>query len=156
MGTMRNKTLIPGVLALLLALGFAGTAAASKGAKAAKKKAGEEGAWTVKVTPDAASAAKGEKEFDDTLELHKGKFRSSACEPFGFGETTYRVEESNWMADGTSLKEGRNHWHGDVDGDTVNGQMTWTKPDGSVLNYTFTGTRTAPQPQTKGSKKPGK
>jgi hypothetical protein len=150
---LRNKSLTPGVLVLVLALGFAGTAAAAKGAK---KNAGEEGTWTVKVTPDAASAAKGEKEFDDTLVLHKGKFRSSACEAYGFGEAAYRVEGNHWMADGASPKEGRNHWHGELTGGTVDGEMTWTKLDGSVLNYTFTGSRAPAQPQTKGSKKSAK
>jgi hypothetical protein len=143
----RNKFFAPGVLVLALVLGSAGPAFA------AKAKPGEQGNWKVKVTPDAASAAKGEKEFDDTLVLSKGKFRSTACEPFGFGESPYRLEGNNWLTDGLSKKEGKNHWHGEIAGDSVTGQMTWTKPDGSVMNYTFTGTRAPAQSQTKSGKK---
>jgi hypothetical protein len=143
---MGNKPLVAGVLIFALALAGAGSARA---AKSKKPKVTEEGTWTVKVTPDAPSAAKGEKEFDDTLILHKGKFRSTACEAHGFGEASYRTEENHWMADVASLSEGKNHWHGELTGETVDGQLTWTKPDGTVLNYTFTGTRTGDAPKTK-------
>ena len=142
---MRNGLFAFGLLILVLAVASPGAAIAARG------KAGEEGTWKVKVTPDAASAAKGEKEFDDTLVLRKGKFRSTACEAHGFGEASYRVEGSHWMSDAGSRKEGRNHWHGEVTGDSVEGQMTWTRADGSVLNYTFTGSRAGGQPQTRKS-----
>jgi len=146
---MRNGLFAFGLLILVLAVASPGAALAARG------KAGEEGTWKVKVTPDAASAAKGEKEFDDTLVLRKGKFRSTACEAHGFGEAPYRVEGSHWMSDAGSRKEGRNHWHGEVTGDSVEGQMTWTRADGSVLNYTFTGSRAGEQPQTRQTRKSG-
>jgi len=144
---MRIRSFACGVLVLILMAALAGAA------HAGKAKAGEEGTWKVKVSPDADAAAKGEKEFDDTLILHKGKFRSTACDAFGFGEAPYRVEESHWMSDPESKKEGKNHWHGEVAGDSVTGQLTWTKTDGSVLNYTFTGTRASEQAQTRESGK---
>ena len=147
---MRSRSLACGVLVLVLTAALAGAAPGGKG------KAGEQGTWKVTVTPDAAAAAKEEKEFDDTLILHKGKFRSTACDAYGFGEAPYRVEGSHWMSDAESKKEGKNHWHGEVEGDTVTGQLTWTKTDGSVMNYTFTGTRAGEQAQTRESKEPKK
>lgn len=143
---MRNRLFQFGLLVLVLAVAFSGPALAAK-----KKKVDMEGTWNVKVTPDAATAASGEKEFDDSLVLHKGKFRSSAGEPKGFEQASYRLEENHWMADATSREEGRRHWHGEVTGDSVEGQMTWTRPNGAVLNYTFTGSRVAKQPQNRKS-----
>ena len=139
---MRNGLFAFGLLILALAVASQGAALAARG------KAGEEGTWNVKVVPDAATAAKGEKEFDGTLVLRKGKFRSTACEPQGFREAPYRVEGSHWMSDAASPTEGRKHWHGEVTGDSVKGQMTWTRANGAVLNYTFTGVRAGEGPQT--------
>ena len=147
---MRHKTLAAGIAVLALAVLSAGAPLSAKG------KGAEEGTWKVTVTPDTASAAKGEKEFEDTLVLHKGKFRSTACAAYGFREASYRTEGNNWMSDVFSDKQGKNHWHGLVDGDSVSGQLTWTKADGSVMNYTFTGKRTGSGPPAKTTKKPGK
>ncbi len=152
---MRRRFMVLSVLALALAVTAPGMALAAKAAKPPKpKKVSPEGTWNVKVTPDSAAAAKGEKEFDDTLILHHGKFRSTACDAHGFAEAPYRVDGSHWLTDAVSRTEGKNHWHGEVSGDSVSGQMTWTKSDGSVLNYTFTGLRSGEQPQTREGGKP--
>jgi len=143
---MRKGLFHFGLLVLVLAVAFPVASHAAR-----KKKVDVEGTWNVKVTPDAATEAAGEKEFDDTLVLRKGKFRSTACEPQGFKETRYRLEENHWMSDTKSPEEGRKHWHGEVTGDSVEGQMTWTRPNGAVLNYTFTGSRAGKQPQTRKS-----
>ena len=142
----------------LLALGFLITAlalAAPGAVLAGKSKAGEEGTWKVKATPDAASAAKGGQEFEDTLNLRKGKFLSAAGAAEGFVEAPYRVEANHWMSDAVSRKEGTKHWHGEVTGDSVEGQITWIRSDGAVLNYTFTGTRTGEPSQTRPAPKTG-
>lgn len=146
---MRNRLFVPGVLILAVAVTLASTAATAKG------KSGAEGVWNVKITPDANASAKGEKESDDSLILKSGKFHSTGCDPFGFGPAPYRTEDNHFMADTQSPKEGRIHWHGEVAGDSVSGQMTWTKPDGSVLNYTFTGARSADAAQAKPAKDKG-
>jgi hypothetical protein len=130
------------VLASFLCLAAAG------GKKATGKPAGpgpEEGTWKVIVTPDSEAATRGEKEFDDTLILHKGKFKSAACAPYGFDTASYTIAEGAWKADARSPKEGTSHWHGEVTGDSVSGKMTWTKSDGTVLNYSFRGARSGQQ-----------
>jgi len=138
---MRNRFVALGALLLALVLVSTGVLAKS-GAMP------EKGVWKVTVTPDADATAKGEKVFDDILTLKSGKFNSTACEPYGFGSISYKMEGAIWMADGTSKTEGKNHWHGEVDGDHLTGRMTWTKADGTVFNYTFEGHRAGEQTQT--------
>jgi hypothetical protein len=145
---MRNRILALAVVILVLAAGAAAPPIFSK------DKSGAEGVWKVKVTPDADAAAKGEKESDDTLVLKGGKFHSTGCDPYGFGPAAYRTEGNHFLADAESKKEGKIHWHGEVSGDSVNGQMTWTKSDGSVVNYTFSGTRSGEPPAAGTAKKP--
>jgi hypothetical protein len=101
----------------------------------------EAGSWLVKVTPDPDAAGKGEKEIDDTLWLKNGKFHSPACDSFGFQPAPYRLAGGTWIADTESKNNGAIHWHGETSGDTVSGRMIWTKPDGSVLNFSFSGFR---------------
>ena len=154
------------VLLLALALVPAWSEAGGKPKTAAKPKAAappktaprppEEGSWKVTVVPDAEAAAKGEREFDDTLILGKGKFKSTACAPYGFGEVPYRTEAGTIMAEMSSPKEGANHWHAEVSGDNISGKMTWTKSDGTVLHYSFSGARAGKQgPQTQKSQRRG-
>src|SRR5574341_1015822 len=135
---MRNWLAVLGVL--LVALILVSTQAQAKSAASAEK-----GTWEVKVMPDDEASAKGEKESDDTLTFMKGKFHSTGCDPYGFGPAAYKMDGNTWMSDTESKTDGRLHWHGEVSGDTINGRMTWTKPDGTVLNYTFEGHRAGAQ-----------
>ena len=105
----------------------------------------ESGTWRVTVVPESSAAARGEKEFDDSLVLSKGKFKSTACVPYGFGTAAYTVLAGTWLADVESQKEGKTHWHAEVSGDSISGKMTWTKPDGTALNYSFSGARAGGQ-----------
>ena len=121
-----------------------GKSSGKAGAKPAAAPA-EAGTWKVAVVPESDAAAKGEKEFDDTLVLSRGKFTSTACVPYGFGTVAYRVEAGTWMADMESQKEGKTHWHAEVSGDSISGKLIWAKPDGTVLKYAFSGTRAGGQ-----------
>ncbi|OLC54115.1 MAG: hypothetical protein AUH92_04680 [Acidobacteria bacterium 13_1_40CM_4_69_4] len=111
----------------------------------------EQGTWKVKVTPDAEAAAKGEKQTEDTLMIQQGIFRSTAWDPFGFPPVPYTLQGTTFTADPVSRQAGRIHWSGIVSGDTVAGRMVWTKKDGSVFSYTFSGAR-APQQKAKKQK----
>jgi len=53
--------------------------------------------------------------------------------------------------DTESRKNGKIRWTGLITGDSIAGRMIWTMKDGSVLNYTFSGTR-APVENTKKKK----
>src|SRR5882672_7795806 len=100
---MRNWFAVSAVL--LMALVLVGTVASAK-----SNASPEKGTWKVRVMPGAEAAAKGEKEFDDTLILKGGNFRSTACEPYGFGSASYKMDGNTWMSDMESKKEGKNHW----------------------------------------------
>ena len=47
--------------------------------------------WRVTVTPDAKTAAKGEKAFNDTLIFNAGKMTATACSAYGFKPSNYRT-----------------------------------------------------------------
>ena len=39
-------------------------------------------------------------------------------------------------------------WTGEIAGDTMNGVLVWTKPDTTILQYTFEGRKAAAVPST--------
>jgi len=119
----------------------------------AKKRKGpvEYGTWNVRVTPDGDAVAKGEKAAKDTLVLQQGVFRSENWYLYGFTSAGYTIHGSDFSVDTESRKNGKIRWTGLITGDSIAGRMIWTMKDGSVLNYTFSGTR-APVENTKKKK----
>lgn len=101
--------------------------------------------WRVVVTPDDEARSAGEKEFKDVLVFKGLKFTSEACTPYGFGPVEYKEETApgglaaSFTAEPVSEKEGKAHWHGTITAGQMTGEMTWTKKDGTVLNYEFKG-----------------
>lgn len=99
--------------------------------------------WKIKVVPDAVSAEKGEKEFEDELVFAEGKVTLTACVSYGFEASVYRVEIKDgvprWKTEQVSDREGTARWMGKIDGDIVTGKLRWTKKDGTELKYTFAG-----------------
>ncbi len=119
----------------------------------AKKKKGpiEYGTWNVRVTPDADAAAQGEKAAKDTLNLQQGVFRSESWYLYGFTSAGYTIHGKDFSVDTVSGQNGKMHWSGMINGDSIAGRMAWTKKDGTVLTYTFSGTR-APEEAAKKKK----
>jgi len=111
----------------------------------AKKRKGpiEYGTWNVRITPDSDAAAKGEKASTDKLILQQGVFRSETWYLYGFTSAGYTIHDKDFSVDTESRKNGKMHWSGLVDGDSIAGRLVWTTKDGSVLTYTFSGTRAA-------------
>ncbi|MGH7214568.1 MAG: hypothetical protein ACREIT_07385 [Tepidisphaeraceae bacterium] len=102
------------------------------------------GQWKVKVIPDADAHKAGKKDFDDTLIFKGNTFESEACRPHGFKPVEYEADTRGvstvpFSAKPKSEKEGTAHWQGVVTGNDIKGELEWTKPDGSVLRYTFQG-----------------
>ena len=155
---MGNRLARASILLLILGAGLSGALAATakkavkptkptKPAKVAKPAPTEVGVWKVRLIPDPDAAARGEKESDDTLVLRRGLFHSTGCDAFGFPATPYKADGDLFVCDALSPKDGKLHWHGEVSGADVSGQMVWTKPDGVVLRYRFEGRRSdAPAP----------
>ena len=101
--------------------------------------------WKVTVTPEDGSA--GEKEFQTVLEFKGGKFTSSECAKVGYKPVEYKEEMSpgglaaSFTAEPVSEKDGKAKWHGNVTAGEMRGEMTLTKKDGTVVEYTIKGER---------------
>jgi hypothetical protein len=107
---------------------------------------GVEGKYKVKIEPDEDARKAGEKDYDDTLTITPSKFSSEAGKNKGFGETTYdedsrRFGPATFTAEAKSDKEGTAKWTGTVTATEIQGEMTWTKKDGSTVHYTYKGSK---------------
>ncbi len=84
---------------------------------------------------------KGDK---DTLIFKDGKFRSTACDAYGFTEATYttisRDGATVFEATAESPREGTMKWTGTVKDGTIEGSAVWMKKGQAATNYTFKGT----------------
>jgi hypothetical protein len=76
---------------------------------------------------------KGKKSGDkDDLIFKDGKFVSTACQKFGFGEAPYTFAKGEGnttfeaLADGG--KEGTMKWKGAIKGDSLTATVVWSKP----------------------------
>ena len=80
----------------------------------------------------------------DTFTFKDGKFRSTACDAYGFTATEYTVTSKDGVttfeATAQSPKEGTMKWKGTVKDGTVEGSAVWTKMGQADMNYTFKGT----------------
>ena len=100
--------------------------------------------WTVKVSPDKAATAKGEKEFNDTLVFAANKVSMTECTTKGYKPSSYTVRKSGadgwkFTTDQVSETDGKTVWNADIQGTTIKGTVVCTKKDGTILNYTFDG-----------------
>ncbi len=105
-----------------------------------------DGKWVLTVTPDDDARTAGEKEFKDNIEFKGGQFTSEALKKHGFDPGPY--DENTRPGIGgfdavlkSKTEEGKAKWHGLVTANEMTGDMVWTKKDGTVLNFTFKGTR---------------
>jgi hypothetical protein len=100
--------------------------------------------WTVTVTPDDDARGNGARPFDDTLIFKGGKFTSETLkakgfDPIDFDSDTRRGPLAAFTANTKSDKDGTAKWTGTTTGSQISGDLVWTKADGTVLNYSFTG-----------------
>ena len=79
----------------------------------------------------------------DQLVFKDGKFRSTACDAYGFTETSYTPAVSDvdtrFEAVATSPKEGTMTWKGTVKGDRLEATADWVKKGQADMHYTFSG-----------------
>jgi hypothetical protein len=103
-----------------------------------------EGKWKVKVDPDDDARKTGEKSYDDTLVFTASQFYSEAGKKKGFNPVDYdadtaRFGPAQFSAEAKSDSDGKIKWTGRVDATQMEGEMTWTKKDGTEVHYTFKG-----------------
>jgi hypothetical protein len=101
--------------------------------------------WKLEVEPDKMAKLAGEKDFKETLTFADGNVSLSAPK-VGFEPSDYSVTkagEKDWTfkAERSSAGEGSSVWTGTVHGDDLRGKLIWTKNDGTVLTYTFKGSK---------------
>ena len=124
---MRSKTILTTAFALCLLTGVA-TAGSLDGKT-----------FTVMIDDPTV-----EEPYEDTLIFEDGKFRSVACDEYGFDWAPYTTQP---MAGGIvrfevtaeSEEEGTNHWVGKVANDGIKGEFTWTKEGQEPIEYSFEG-----------------
>jgi len=95
---------------------------------------------TFDVTLTEKGKVTGDK---DKLIFAGKKFESTLCTAKGFPKSDYTIHESNGLTTFTlkavSEKEGTMSWIGTLKGDTLSGTATLTKPDKTVVTYSFKG-----------------
>ena len=121
----------------------------------------ENSRWTVKVVPDKAAMAKGEKEYSDTLVFSQNKVSMTEATNKGYKPSNYTVTKSGTgfkvTADQGSDMDGKVALNADIAGQNIKGTLVCTKKDGTILNYTFDGRQDAAAEATdkkKDEKKP--
>jgi hypothetical protein len=101
------------------------------------------GAWTVSVTADDPTQGNN---FDDVLTFKGDQFVSDAMSKRGFATTQYNewttpMGAASFDAKPHSDAQGDAAWHGDVAGDQLTGTLIWTKKDGTVVHFSYSGSK---------------
>jgi len=82
-----------------------------------------------------------EKGNPDEFIFKEGKFRSIACNPYGFGDAPYTASANEDMmtfeAETHSPTDGVMQWKGTVTGEKIEGTATWLKPGAAPVEYWF-------------------
>lgn len=105
-----------------------------------------EGRWNIKVTPDEEARQARQREFDDVLTFKALQFTSDHLKKIGFASAQYdedsrRNGPATFTVTLTSDKQGAVKWSGMSTGQDIKGTLVWTQKDGTILNFTFQGTR---------------
>lgn len=99
----------------------------------------------IKVKPDSAAKASGERSFKDRLVFLNGKMSAEERARFGFAATEYETIEasggSSFSATQNSDSQGTMVWGGNLLGRKIQGTVIWRKKDGRTFTYTFKGVR---------------
>lgn len=106
------------------------------------------GKWKVVITP-ADDSAGNEKEFKDTIEFKGDQFTAEAFnKAHKFKATKYegdtrRGPTATFTAEAKDQKDadGAAKWTGYTTGSEIQGELVWTKADGTEVRYTFKGSK---------------
>jgi hypothetical protein len=77
----------------------------------------------------------------DTLTFRDGRFRSSACDAYGFGTAAYvtAADAKKFTVETESKREGRIRWQGSLTKEGVEGLFVWSKQGQAPIEYWFKG-----------------
>lgn len=104
------------------------------------------GTWKIKISPDEDARKAGEKkDIEDKITLKGNQFVSEhwkkdyKFEACAYEEDTRKYQIAQFSAKPLSKTNGKMVWTGTVAANTMKGEITWTKADGTELKYTFEG-----------------
>jgi len=103
--------------------------------------------WKIEVEPDGMAKDKGEKQFKETLTFADGNVSLSApkvgfeASPYSITKSAENQKDLNFKAERSSTGEGNSILTGMVHENNVKGKLIWTKNDGTVLTYSFSGNK---------------
>ena len=102
--------------------------------------------WNVKAMPDPQASNDGGRPFDDVLSFKNGTFTSQMLSRKGFkpgqyDEDTRRFGPATFSANLSSDSGESAKWTGTVAATSITGDLVWTKKDGTVLNFSYSGQR---------------
>jgi hypothetical protein len=130
---MKRRRLLVGLTLVLAPMLFARTPA--------RAEAGSLDGRTFVGEMTEKGKAKGNQ---DEIVFKDGKFRSTACDAYGFVETAYSAAAKDGVttfdATAESPRKGTMKWKGTVKGDAIEGTAVWMKTGQADMSYTFKGT----------------
>jgi hypothetical protein len=105
------------------------------------------GKWDITLTPDDEARQAGEKEVKDTLVFKRGTFVSTTFQKRGFEPSSYEEGNLKGSIGGfdcvqtSKTDQGKAKWSGSVAATQIQGDLVWTKKDGTVLNFSYRGSK---------------
>ena len=102
--------------------------------------------WKIDVGADAMAKQKGEKDYKEVLTFADGMVSMKEGQKVGFGSSHYEVAKSgdkDWTFKSSqdSQSVGQSVWTGTIHETSIEGKLIMTKNGGSVLTYTFKGSK---------------
>jgi hypothetical protein len=130
---------------MLRAMIFATVTILSLGVGFASADAIEGTNWRATLISDDSGASP--KTFKDTLHFKGGQFTSETMAAKGFKSVAYedntmRMGPATFTAKPESETDGSAVWSGTITADQLDGQLVWTKKNGTSVTYTLKAERT--------------
>jgi hypothetical protein len=104
--------------------------------------------WNIKMTAPSGAAPP-----DSQIQFKDGKLVAPPFEKEGFPSSNYSLTNPDgapvvWETMQTSANKGTLSWRGELEGDTtMRGIASWQRADGTVVTYSFVGTRIGAAPR---------
>lgn len=104
------------------------------------------GTWTVALTPGESAVRDGAKAFEDAMVFEETQLLTENFAFYGFSPGTYTVPQDQPQRFSATLQsntKGKLEWNGAIAEGRISGSLVWTKPDGIVWTFAFSGAKQA-------------
>jgi hypothetical protein len=106
------------------------------------------GKWAITITPDDETRQAGERDIKDTITFKQPNFTSEAFEKRGFQPAVYDEEmhpggagQFSAVQTNKTEAEGTAKWSGLITATEITGDLIIKKKDGTILNFSYTGSK---------------